>query len=78
MPQTEAKKPKPKTITIFVNNRPVEIEDKRVTGAEIKAAAEIPLEFKLYNAKGEEIANDEEIKIHQKEKFTAISGQDVS
>lgn len=69
---------KPKTITIFVNNRPVEIDDREVTGAEIKQAADIPLSFKLYNHKGEEISNGTSLKVHQNEKFTAISGQDVS
>jgi multiubiquitin len=78
MEPTAKAKPRTKTITIFVNNRPVEIEDRRITGAEIKAAADVPSEFKLFNAKGEEIANDTEIKVHPKERFTAISGQDVS
>jgi hypothetical protein len=69
---------KPRTVTILVNNRPVELDDREVSGAEIKEAADIPLTFKLYNPKGEEIGNDTRLKIHPKEKFTAISGQDVS
>ncbi len=71
-------KAKPKTVTIIVNNSEVTLPDREVTGAEIKQAAGLPLEFKLYSRKGEEIANDVTIRIHPHEKFTAISGQDVS
>ncbi len=78
MDASPSTKPRTKLITIFVNNRPVELEDRQVTGAEIKAAAEVPADFKLYNAKGEEIANEATIKVHPREKLTAISGQDVS
>lgn len=67
-----------KTITIFVNNQPVEMTKGRVSGAEIKKAAGIPPQFKLYDAKGREISDDKEIQIKDQDKFTAISGQDVS
>jgi hypothetical protein len=67
-----------KRITIFVNNQPVEMAKGRISGAEIKKAAGIPPLFKLYDAKGKEISDDKEIQIKDKEKFTAISGQDVS
>lgn len=72
-----ADKPK-KTITIFVNNQPVEIEKGRVTGAEIKRLAGVPAEFKLYSEKGKQISDTEEVEVKDEEKFTAISGQDVS
>lgn len=78
MAESASTQKKPKTITIFVNNRPVEIDDREVTGAEIKTAADIPLPFKLYDAKGKEIGNADHVKVHANEKFTAISGQDVS
>jgi len=65
-------------VTIVVNNKEVELPDRHVTGAEIKRAAGIPLDFKLYGPKGEEIANEQRIEVHPREKFTAISGQDVS
>jgi len=65
-------------ITILVNNRPVVLEHHKVTGAEIKAAAEVPAEFKLFDPKGREISNDEHVEIRRDERFTAISGQDVS
>jgi hypothetical protein len=71
-------KAKPKTITIVVNNSEVIIPDREATGAEIKQAAGLPLEFKLYDHKGQEIGNETPIRIHPHEKFTAISGQDVS
>ncbi len=69
---------KPKSVTVRVNNKAVELPDRHTTGAEIKRAAGIPLEFKLYGPKGEEIANEWELVVHPNEKFTAISGQDVS
>jgi len=74
----QAEGTKTKTVTILVNNREVEIAGKETTGAVIKEAAGIPLDFKLYDPHGDEIANDQPIKIHQNERFTAISGQDVS
>ena len=73
----EHDKPK-KTITIFVNNQPVEMHEHNPTGAEIKKAAGIPPNFKLYTAEGAEVPNDKKISINGNEKFTAISGQDVS
>ena len=69
---------KPKAITILVNNKPVQLPDREVTGAEIKRSAGVPLQFKLYGPRGEEIADNEQVKTHPHEKFTAISGQDVS
>ena len=78
MTQTPTSKTKAKTITILVNNRPVEVEDRSLTGTEIKAAAQIPDNFKLYNHKGEEIGDQQTVKVHRNERFIAISGQDVS
>jgi hypothetical protein len=68
-------------VTIFVNNRPVTLPDREVTGAEIEAEAGVPPDFVLYEEKGGQlvqIAPDEQIKIHPNEKFRAVSGQDVS
>lgn len=73
----EHDKPK-KTIRIFVNNQPVEMQEHNPTGAEIKKAAGIPPTFKLYTAEGKEVPNDKKVNIKADEKFTAISGQDVS
>jgi hypothetical protein len=69
---------KPKTVTILVNNKPVELPDRHTTGAEIKREAGVPLEFKLYGPHGNEIADDQRLTVHPREKFTAISGVDVS
>lgn len=73
----EHRKPVKET-TIFVNNRRVTMPDDHATGAEIKAAAGVPTDFKLYDEKGKEIRPDETVKLKQDERFTAISGQDVS
>lgn len=78
--KTPTKKP-PKTVTVFVNNREVELPDREATGAEIKAAAEVPPAFQLYLEHGgklELIEDDDRIKIHSKQRFRAVSGQDVS
>jgi hypothetical protein len=73
----EQEKPE-KKITIFVNNQPVEFTEEKATGAEIKAKAGVPAQFKLYDSKGKEIADGKSVELKDKEKFTAISGQDVS
>lgn len=65
-------------LTVLVNNRPVEFDDDHATGSEIKAAAGLPGDFKLYDDKGHEIANDKRVKLKDGERFTVISGQDVS
>jgi hypothetical protein len=77
MNQTATRK-KPKTIEILVNNSPVEIHDRDETGAEIKEAAGLPLDFTLYDPKGAAIDNEQSIRVHRHERFIAISGQDVS
>lgn len=68
----------PKTIRIFVNNQPVEMPDKNATGAEIKEKAGVPAGFKLFDADGREVADGETVKLKKDDRFTAISGQDVS
>ena len=81
MPQDISTQKPLKTITVFVNNREVELPDKEVTGAEIKALAGIPPEFQLYMEHGnslDPVADDEHVKVHPKERFRAVSGQDVS
>lgn len=63
---------------IFVNNREVDMADDHATGSEIEAAAGVPATFKLYDEKGKEVSPDERVKLKAGERFTAISGQDVS
>lgn len=65
-------------VTIKVNRRDVHMPDNHATGLEIKRAADVPETFKLFDPHGDEVANDQDIKLHNKDKFTAISGQDVS
>jgi hypothetical protein len=70
-----------KTITIYVNNRPVEIEHDDVSGAAIKAAAGVPADFTLFIERGGDlvaVSDDEQINVHPNERFRAVSGQDVS
>jgi hypothetical protein len=65
-------------VSIFVNNREVHFPSDDATGAEIKARAEVPHDFKLYGPEGELIGDGKHVELHQGERFTAISGQDVS
>ena len=69
---------KPHPVSIKVNNREVTVPDRDVTGGQIKQAADVPATFKLFGPKGDEIANDQRLRVHNNERFTAISGQDVS
>lgn len=77
-PAAKDRPSRPRPVRISVNNKPVELPTAETTGGQIKKAAGIPSDFKLYDEKGEEISDDERIKIHNKQRFTAISGQDVS
>jgi hypothetical protein len=70
--------PKNHPVTIQVNRRDVIVPDDDVTGSQIKGAAQVPDTFKLFDPKGNEVANDTTIHVHANERFTAISGQDVS
>jgi hypothetical protein len=77
----DEKPPKPKAVTIVVNNRDVEMPDRDATGAQIKLQAGIPADFMLYREHGgglEPVADDDAMKLHENERFRAVSGQDVS
>jgi hypothetical protein len=81
VPQHAAHEPdglKPKPVVIFVNNREVTLRDDHATGIEIKAAANVPASFQLFDAKGREVDDNKRIRVHKGDRFTAISGQDVS
>jgi hypothetical protein len=72
---------KPKEITISVNNQDVDLDSKHVTGGQIKEAARVPADFQLFREHGQklrQIADHEEITVHNGERFRAVSGQDVS
>jgi hypothetical protein len=69
------------TITIFVNNREVQLEHGEATGAEIKNKAGVPQDFSLFIERGgnlDPVGDVETIKVHPNERFRAVSGQDVS
>ena len=65
-------------VVISVNRKDVEVPSAYVTGLQIKQFAGLPDEFQLFGPKGEPVADDETIRVHKGEKFTAITGQDVS
>lgn len=70
-----------KTLVVFVNNREVTLHGAEETGAEIKLAADVPTDFQLYAEHGrnlELVDDDQRIRVHQHERFRAVSGQDVS
>jgi hypothetical protein len=69
---------KTKPIEILVNNSPVSVPGHQETGASIKRAAGLPLDFTLYDPAGAAVGNEDPIKVHHAERFIAISGQDVS
>jgi len=74
----DEKDPDKGKIRIFVNNRPVEMPSDDATGAAIKRHADIPPDFKLYGPDGEPIGDAKHVELKHDERFTAISGQDVS
>ncbi len=63
---------------VLVNNRPIRVHGPEATGAQIKRAADVPENFMLYDVRGEQVADDQRVRVHERERFTAISGQDVS
>lgn len=69
---------KTKPVEILVNNSPVSVPGHDETGASIKRAAGLPLDFTLYDPDGAAVGNEDSIKVHRNERFIAISGQDVS
>jgi hypothetical protein len=62
-----------RTVEILVNTKPVQVASE-VTGAEIKAAAKVPADFKLFRVKGHKeipVGDDERLHVHHHEKFIA-------
>ena len=71
---------KNKDVTITVNNREIAVP-KETTGAEIKSLAGVPLDFQLFREEGDNeilVADDEKIKVHKHQRFTASSTLDPS
>lgn len=78
---------KTKTITVTVNNRPVEFIEHKATGYEIKATAiaqEVPIQqdFSLFEVKHDEplkpIRDDEVVNLHKGQEFRATAPDDNS
>lgn len=74
-------------IQIFVNNKPVILQKRALSGYEIKAAAitqgvAIQLDFLLYvvhgNGQLDPVRDDEQVHIHEHERFRAVTPDDVS
>lgn len=62
-----------RTVEILVNTKPVKVPAE-VTGAEIKAAANVPADFKLFRVKGHQeipVGDDERLHVRHHEKFVA-------
>ena len=70
-----------KLITILVNDKPVSFNTNLVTGAEIKTKAGVPSNYVLSEQRGENLipmADNEQVKIHEHERFVATPGGVVS
>jgi hypothetical protein len=76
-----------RTITITVNEHPVHVAERELTGREIKQAAidqgvAIGLDFVLYEHLGEHrtriVGNDEPVRIHPGSRFEALANDDNS
>ncbi len=75
------------TVDIEVNNRPVVLHRREVTGHDIKVAAiqqgvAIELDFLLYIVGGhgqlEPVNDNQEVTVHEHEHFRAVTPDDVS
>jgi len=67
-------------VEITVNNKRVTVP-KHTTGSEIKRLANMPADFQLFVVRGDhevEIADDENVKVHPKDRFIASSTLDPS
>ena len=70
-----------KLIKIFVNDKPVYFATRNVTGLQIKEKANVPAESILYRLSGHDripIGDNEQIEIHEDERFLDVPGGNVS
>ncbi|MEU4594834.1 MULTISPECIES: multiubiquitin domain-containing protein [Micromonospora] len=76
----------PRTITVSVNNQPIELPERRVTGRDIKQAAvaqgvHIQPNFQLSVKRGnryEVIGDDDTVTVHPHQEFLAVAPDDNS
>lgn len=62
-----------RTVEILVNTKPVKVPSE-VTGAEIKSAAKVPADFRLFRVQGHQeipVGDEELLRVHHHEKFIA-------
>src|SRR5438046_2908907 len=62
-----------RTVEILVNTKPVHVLSE-VTGTEIKAAAQLPADFRLFRIQGHQevpVGDDELLRVHHHQKFIA-------
>lgn len=78
---------KDKAVTVEVNSRPVDLTEKKMTGAEIKATAiaqgvqiqpDFVLQLERPNGEFDTIGDADELNIHKGLSFTAIAPDDNS
>jgi hypothetical protein len=83
----EVAQDKHKAIEVEVNSRPVHMNERTVTGAEIKSAAiqqgvsieqNFVLQQELPNGVSRIVGDDDEVKLHPHMSFTAIRADDNS
>ena len=70
-----------RTITITVNDTHVTFDSDMVTGSQIKSKAGVPSDSTLYKLQGENripIGDNEQVRIHENERFLAVPGGTVS
>lgn len=70
-----------KTITILVNDKAVFFETREATGLQIKTKAGVPVDSTLFELRGETkvpVGDNEQIKIHEDERFLDVPGGTVS
>lgn len=80
------KEKKDKQFTIFVNNVAFTTNERELTGAQIKALAEVPADYELFQVKGDQtvpIGNEQVVHINNNDHFRAIpagtfGGNDVT
>lgn len=67
-------KPKPK-IVIYVNDHRYEVDEKAMTGAEVKALDKVPAEYQLFiEERGDDrqVRDDEDVKLRKEMKFYTL------
>lgn len=74
MAQEDKNKDKPK-FTIFVNNKPIETTEQKLTGSQIKELGQVPADYELFEVKGDHtvpVGNEQKVEIHNNQHFRAI------